>query len=522
MTVRPLLLSGAMSVLASACSVQGPRVPASNEFAAVVARLERTDPASPALLSAKLGYADFLLSAAPGPCAERLVRAQEQVGSVEADPTTPVMFPDGLARAADLEYRLHLARSACGLRADDEDELRAAAAAAHRAVELYRDVFDYRSMVILQSDASMVLHQLGETAAALSGVQAALQMDREYGFHDDARENYQLLLAWRGEASGPAQIARLMQDFPNRRATLKFGWHPANARITLESRREYIKDGQPFRSRAAAAFELHIGAEPGGGWSVSYTDRLARYEPGVWPTIASLNKDSQAPQTVFPPAPIPPVGFTVSAAGQFQAVTDSEAFAARLVDRTDLHIRAQAPSGMRAHGLTNDAVEMTADVLSPGALEAATAESYALDTAMWIGATLEQGIWYETSAPLSLPGIPRIVIPHRIAFAFTRMVPCAADAAPPRCIEIVIRITPDRQALDDVNANTVSLHYAASIEGRIVTDPATLLPYAREERIFWYYSFGPNRQHTTLKSEHLVSRTHYESNSPVSPTVIKH
>ena len=51
--------------------------------------------------------------------------------------------------------------------------------------------------------------------------------------------------------------------------------------------------------------------------------------------------------------------------------------------------------------------------------------------------------------------------------------------------------------------------YTASTEARIVTDPATLLPYAREERLYWYASAGEGRQDFVLESEHLVSTTSY-------------
>jgi len=207
--------------------------------------------------------------------------------------------------------------------------------------------------------------------------------------------------------------------------------------------------------------------------------------------------------------------FKVSATGQFEDVTDSKAFAARLVAITQGLIRSRAPSGKPVHDLTEDAVESTPVALSPGALEAATAEDYALQTAMWIGATLEQGVWYELSAPLALPGFPRVVLQHRITFAFTRMVPCSAGAASHGCVELVIRAAPDPQALMDFTGNPRDPHYAGSIEARIVTDPATLLPYTLEERVSWYYPDGGGK--TVVESDHLVSTTSYRDgiDSPV-------
>src|SRR5215469_6637870 len=200
MTGRGSLLSAVTSLLACACSVQPHQAqisaPQASDFEATIAHIERTDPGSPAVLSAQLAYADFLLSGAPRPCAERLERAQEQLLSVEANPKTRVMFPDGWARATDLEYRMHLARATCN-ETDRENELHSAVAAARRAVELYRNAFDYHSMAITQFEVAIVLQQLGDKAAALAAVETALDMDREYGFPDDARENYKLLLTWR-------------------------------------------------------------------------------------------------------------------------------------------------------------------------------------------------------------------------------------------------------------------------------------------------------------------------------------
>lgn len=135
---------------------------------------------------------------------------------------------------------------------------------------------------------------------------------------------------------------------------------------------------------------------------------------------------------------------------------------------------------------------------------------------MWIGAPLEQGVWYEISAPLSLPGMSLFVVPERIEFAFTRLVRCTPGAAAGSCVELVIHATPDEQALDNLLADIgdsfqggLSVDYAASTDARIVLDPATLLPYAREEQIYWYAAFGKDAGDTILESEHVPSTTRY-------------
>ncbi len=488
------------------------RAPQARAFEAAIAQTEQTDPWSPAVLSAKLAYAQFLLSQHTGPCAQRVNLAQEQIGSVATNPEAHVMFPGGWALVADLEYRQHLARAACGSNANRRDELLAAVEAARRAAGLYRKELDYRSMVIMEFDTAVVLHRLGENTAALAALEAALEMDREYGFQKDAQDNYKLLLTWRGEPAGAAQVARLMQDFPKRQAILKFGWHASDAQVTLESHRESLSGGQVISSRAGAAFERRIAALPAGGWSVSYAHRLARYEPGVWPSERSL----QTQQMGFPAAVLPAVGFKVSAAGEFQGATDTNAFAARLSKQADKLIRAGAPSVHDAPSLVNEEVETASEVLSPGMLEAYAAEDYQLETAMWIGATLRQGVWYETSAPLSLPGMPQLVVQSQIEFAFTRKVPCTAGAAVEKCVEIVIRATPDQQALtqllNDLGGappDNFFVDYVASTETRIVTDPATLLPYARNERAYSFIAIGKDEGDTVLESDHLVSTISY-------------
>ncbi|HEY2404320.1 MAG TPA: hypothetical protein VGI23_28460 [Steroidobacteraceae bacterium] len=469
---------------------------------------QRNNLDSPDVLKAQLNYAESLLSGDRGNCEIRLERAQQQLGSVGANPQTRVMYPEGWATVADLEYRLHLARAECRGDTYRDEELRIAVDSARRAVELYRNLFDYHSMVVMQFDASVALHDLGESSAAITALEGALDMDREYGFADDAMENYKLLLTWRGEPASDSQVATLMQDFPKRQVVMKFGWSARAAQMTLESRRACLSNGQLAASRAAAVFDRQIAATNEGGWAVSYANRLTQYEPGVWPTTPGK------PPMAFPPAVIPEVGYKVGATGEFDVVTESGTFAAELATRTEELIRTSAPAGKQARDLMEAAVETAPENLSPGILEAATAENYQSETAMWIGATLEQGVWYEVGAPLTLPGMPRIVTQHRIKFAFTRLVPCSAAATEPVCAEIVMRITPDEEALArllaDYNNRTEGPridNYTSSNTTRIVTDPTTLLPFARERHVIWSAALTDGQ--SVLQSEHLVSTVRY-------------
>lgn len=520
MSARAVILICAVTTLLE-CGCEAPlprtvpRSPERTDFEAAIARIERRDSGSPAELNARLAYADFLINQASGPCGERLVRAQEQLGRVEASPQAPVLFSGGSAHTADLEYRLHLASSECGSGTDRASELRSASEAARRAVERYRNEFDYHSMVIMQFDASVVLHQLGDDAAALAALKTALDMDREYGFSQDARENYQLLLTWEGRPAGAAQVAELMQDFPQRQVRLKFDWRASDAQVTLEDDRESLTGTQLLRSHAEASVERRIEAGEGGNWTVSYTHHQGKYRPGIWPVTES----PQTLQSVFTPAAVPAVDFKVGAMGEFDGVTNAKAAATKLTAETDRLIESGAPAGEAALKLTVEAIATTAEALSPGMLEAEAAQNYQLETAMWIGAILDQGVWYEVSAPLSLPGMPAIVLQNQIEFAFTRMVPCTAGSRVQSCIEIVLRATPDKAALARLTADFSNsapysrfTDFTASTVARIVTDATTLLPYGREERISWYASPGKGRGESILQSEHVVSTSRYGVN----------
>jgi hypothetical protein len=517
MNTRPLLLCAAMSLLACSCSTLRSRPPTQlsppSRLEPTIRSIQRADPGSPAALDAQLAYAGFLLSGPSGSsCGKRLNVAQEQIGSVAANPKTRALFPNGWALVADLQYRQHRARATCTGGTDRRDELLAALEAAGRAVTLHRAEFDYRSMVVMQFDAAATLHRLGDHTAALAALEEALHMDREYGFPDDARENYQVLLTWRGEPAAAVDVAKLMRGFPQRRAIFSFGWHPTDARIMLDRHRAMLSDGRVVHSRATANFAGRIAADQGGGWTVSYARRLSAYEPGVWPS----ERIPKLPEVAFSPAVLFALDFKVTAAGTFDGTTDTASFSTHLAARTAALIRAGALSGHDATSVTQGALAGVGSALSPGILAAETAQNYQLETAMWIGAKLEQGVWYEISAPLLLPGAPQFDVPERIAFSFTRRVACASDAVEKKCVEIVMHATPDQKTVNNLLADLGGfspdyryMDYAASIDARIVVDPATLLPYAREERIYWYISLGKSAADKILQSDHLLSTTRY-------------
>ena len=315
-----------------------------------------------------------------------------------------------------LEYREDMALTAFARKVARTDELYAAVHAARQAVRLYRDEFAYHSMVIMQFDAALALRRLGERTVALAVLRGALRMDRQYGFRRDARENERLMLRSRGEPAGRAQLADFMRKFPQRRTTLRFAWRPSTGRIMFDERHVRIEASQIGRARAKALLTQRISADRGGGWSVSYTHRLTGYQPGVWPSKPT----PLTAQLSFAAVQIPGMDFKVDARGKFEGVTGLKALATRLTAAADNLIRAGEPTVDRGSAAMRIALASTALALSPGLLQAQTAERYEVRTTMWIGATLKQGVWYHLSAALSLPGMPRLILPQRIRFAFTR------------------------------------------------------------------------------------------------------
>jgi len=148
-------------------------------------------------------------------------------------------------------------------------------------------------------------------------------------------------------------------------------------------------------------------------------------------------------------------------------------------------------------------------------------QSFNMETATWAGATLEQGVWYQMSAPLLLPGLGmgQFQVTHDIEFAFTRELPCTPGTTEPLCVEIVLRATPDAndlklardlvtRALQLPDPNTLRYWSAASL--RLVVKPDTLVPYIRDTRRYWYIAIdGTEKGDFIISSERVVATSAY-------------
>jgi hypothetical protein len=491
--------------------------PASKDFEDAIAALDKIDPNAPAALAARLEYADDLAGSTGDDCRQRLDKAQSILDGVGANPAFVVVLPGGRARAENTEYRIHLARASCGGSPSSRDsELREALAAAQRAVELYRDALDYQSAAISQFNAASTHRLLGDDELYMAALQIAIDMDREYGFRQDAEDNIQLLMRRKsGDGSAVHSAAGGMQDFPQRSVALKFGWAPCDVDAVIQLDLSRAAAGKVTHASGTASLKGHIRK--------NLRPWLKSYEPFAAVNDADVKSNGAADLSLLA------VLFTrvlrqhpdiiVSQNGDLLGVEDSRKAARQLAAATRAIIRDRAPAAELAARSSMHAGYEIAVSLAPNSIEAKAAEDYSLTTGAWIGATLDQGVWYRMSAALSMPGIDNVLLPNDMEFAYTRNLPCTVDSAAPSCVEIVLHATPQEeflgQWLEQLTLNLQlprgrTVHYWSTSYLRIVTDPNTLMTYASDARRYWYLSADSTDPNGTIgTSENIVTTFAY-------------
>jgi hypothetical protein len=505
-------LLGSASVSAAAPQTSD-ESPTPKNFEDAITALDKIDPNAPAALAARLEYADDLAGSAGDDCRPRLDKAQSILDGLGENPAFVVAFPGGRAREENTEYRIHLARASCGGSPPSRDsELHEALAAAQRAVELYRDALDYRSAVISQFNAASTHRLLGDDELSIAALEIAIDMDREYGFRQDAEDNNRLLMRWKSGDGAAAQSATGgMQDFPRRSVSLKFGWTPCDADTEIRLDFSRAAADKVNRASGTASLKGHIRK--------NHRPWLAFYEPITAVNDADVKSNGAADLSLlailFTRALRQHSDIIVSHNGDLLEVADSHKAQRQLSAATLALIRDRAPAGeVAARSSMRARYEMDV-AFAPDTIEARAEEDYSLATGAWIGATLDQGVWYKMSAALILPGIDNVLMPNDIEFAYTRNVPCTAGSAAPSCAEIVLHATPQEellgQWLEQLALNLRlprgrTVQYWSTSYLRIVTDPNTLMTYATDARRYWYASAGgadPNAAMTA--SENIVT-----------------
>jgi len=507
-----MTFAAAVWILTSAAAATAaPSYPDAKTLLDSIAQLDKSDPGSPAALEGRLEYIDLVLSTATGEdCQRRLDEAQSQLDTVAADPSFAVLVPAALARQADVEYRIHTARADCGSDpAKRSSELHQALAAAQSAVGLYRDALDYQSMVALQFSIASTQRLLGNDDAAVAELRAALDLDREYGFREDAEDNYALLAQWTGKASE----ADALKDFPSRTATLKFAWSICNAQVAVEVNYARVVEGRVLRYRGHTAFKRTYREGLFNSWQVAQEPGQVSFDFTDWPQdIGVLNELGALLQRSLAEFP----DFDVNKEGEFVRTRDTDHLGERLTRQTRALVAQHAPTEPHPTRLQSALVHDMRLVFNSEAIQERAAERHGFETEAWVGATLEQGVWYKMSAPLAMPGAFPASLAQDVEFAFTHQVPCKASSTDRSCVELVLRATPQADVVSDVveamDAHyKVKTHYWSSTYMRIVTDPNTLLIRVRDVRQHWHTAFdgvdGPGGIQN--ESERLVVTSDY-------------
>jgi tetratricopeptide (TPR) repeat protein len=516
-----LLLIAATAVVAGATACA--QTPAPNEqvkatdFEAAISRLQKNDPQSPETLNARLEYADFLLGQTGDDCQQRSAAAQAQLDIVAARPAIGIVLPLAPAQIADGEYKIHLARATCGGQPPLKSELQQALEAAQRAAELHRDALDYQSAAIMQFNVAATDQQLGDVNAAVSALGAAVAMDREYGFRKDAEDNTKLLLQWKDQKADDSDVAAAMKDFPARTADFKFGWSDSDADVALDTEDTSVIQGKVIQSRHAVTLTRQI-REGSEGWVVTNEAGNSSYNLGDWPARANA---PQWPVLYFLASSLlwaPDI--EVSRDGDFKSVRFAEAFGASLAAQVSAEIssRTSTPSRVLYSSLGQQVMGDPSLAFAPDFIESKAAQDYGLQTATWIGAKLEQGVWYQMSTPLFLPGLGlgHYLVQHDVSFAFTRELPCMTGSDR-LCAEIVIHAAPDtndlKSALKDADPglrlpDNQPPQVWSRTDIRLVVDSTTLLPTIFDTRQTWYDGLG--KSDPIIESIRTVSTSVYQ------------
>jgi hypothetical protein len=367
----------------------------------------------------------------------------------------------------------------------------------------------------MQFNVSVAYHDLGDATAAAAALRTTLDLDREYGFADDAEDNYRLLLQWSHQDAGSEQIAALMQDFPQRSATLSFGWLESDSTLTLQSDVSQLAGADLVHFQTSRTARRQV-RKHWGGWLASHQLDEPHLKLDQLPAGESLAQ-SLANSLAGMLAHFH--DFRLTGSGDFEQ------------GKADIRFGFRARAAAKALGRDLSALEVNSkgsgstpfarrleaavgDELLPAAIEAQTAEDYNLETGTWIGATLEQGVWYDMTAALFVPLAPQVFLSHKVQFTYSRPVPCLPDSSEPSCIEIVLRAVPDpavlKADLDDFTrrAGLKSGHVPrlwSATTMRLVTDPATLWTYSRETQWHVYWSNGaPGPDQTLIESEKTI------------------
>lgn len=465
------------------------------------------DPNIAGALDRRLAYAQSLAESPDGECGPRLDGVQTQRDIAASDPALDIVIGGGQARLANIDYRLHFGRAYCGSPAQPrKDELLVALDAAQRGVSLYRDRYDYQAMVVMQYNVAVIQHRLGDDRQAVTALDIAVGMDRDYGFLSDAQENAALLLRWKGQPPDSDQTPALKRSI-----TLKFAWSPVDADVSVKADYADLVGQAVIHSGASTTATRHVRPDQE-DWILSSEPGDRHYEFADWSGKAAPSRERTT--IVLAAEQMWGANLRISATGDYKGVVDIETTAGVLGGDIDTVTNDLRPAGEGKLDLTASLGRTVQLLAEPDGLMARAAEEYTLGTAAWIDATLVQGVWYDMTASLFVPGMV-VLVDHDVQFAYSRPVPCTSGASETSCAEILVHAAPNPEALkaklsDVKQALKVKgeMRYASATDMRLVVDPMRLLPYVTETQRHWYIAID-GKGDPLIGSETVVSTYSY-------------
>jgi hypothetical protein len=282
--------------------------------------------------------------------------------------------------------------------------------------------------------------------------------------------------------------------------TLRFGW-PAALDAQVSYRRTRQRTGTAdavFSARWRQRAERDAA-----GWRIDTRDTRWEGDPPFPPEVAeeALRASEQVVQRIAPE-------------GEFLGLENAEALRPVLA-RVFGEAGVAGPQAERAVALAE------------ASARAEARELWNLGVGFWIDAELELGEPYVMQGEAELPLLPGVRADQSVEFRVRRRVPCVAGERAPRCVEVLLRSTPDRAALrrsaralvarlagpgaeGALEDGTDPAELSAESELVLVTDPATLVP----RRVVWTRSVRLGAGDHDVPAVEQVERREYDYRYP--------
>lgn len=277
-------------------------------------------------------------------------------------------------------------------------------------------------------------------------------------------------------------------------ASLRFAW-PAPARARVDYRRTRLRTGQAPRVFTASYDLLTERAPDGDG--IGILTRRTSWR-GALPVPRALSREAiRASERVVQ---------RIGPEGEFRGLEGVEALRPVLA-------RALGP-GVEP-GRSERAL-----ALALASTRAEAEELWNLAVGFWTGADLRIGETYAMQSEAELPLLPGERAAQAVEFRVRRRVPCSLGERPIRCVEAVLRATPDPTAIARAGEALLARilpegaappaggarDLAVESELVLVTDPATLLP----RKLVWTRAVRLRAAGEARAAAEHVDRAEYE------------